>query len=177
MKKLTIAGNVGKDSKIVNVNDKEYSEFYLAINKTSGETDWIKVMADPRLSFKTGAVVTATGNIDISAYINKDGNPGINQTLYPDYLKILFSPKLDTVEAEDSNIDSIEHTKQPIVEEAKVLSKLEEALEKIDNAKTEKQLNYFYYNLVNLLEGNDQKVALDRLNERKKSLRLENKAA
>lgn len=102
---LTIIGTLGKDVEIKQVNEKPLAVFEVAVNtgyydkKTSAWVErvtwykctyWKEINAD---RFKKGAMIYLEGEPKISAYINKELEPAVDNAMNVHKYKLLYSPK------------------------------------------------------------------------------------
>lgn len=184
MKNLTIAGTVNS-SKLVEVNGKKFLEINVALNHVT-PCEWIKVMSEnTALTIEKGSRVSAYGNPEEKAYLNKQGNPAISRTLWASFTEVLYSPGKVTEQSEtqpETQAPSAPATTpkqeqtQPVVQEEK--NPLEIAIEKIDNAKSVKQCNFLYHDVVKtLVDDEERQIAISALNSRKNALNAQEKKA
>ncbi len=186
MKILTIAGTVNS-SELVEVKGQGVQlKVSVALNHVS-PCEWIDVFSsNTALSIEKGSRVSASGNSEEKAYIKKDGKAGLSRKLYATSFEVLYSPgkpeELTTESSEAYHAPSNEpqttgNAKPPVEAQATVEEKnpLEIAIETIDAAKTLKQCNFLYHNVVKtLVDEEDRAIAQSALNSRKKALGYSN---
>lgn len=174
MKNLTIAGTANS-SKLVEVKGKTFLEINVALNHVT-PCEWIKVMSDnTALTIEKGSRVSAFGNSEEKAYLTKDQKPAISRTLWASFTEVLYSPgkaeEQSPAKPETKASSAPAATPQPQQPVQEEKNPLEIAIEKIDAAKSIKQCNFLYHNVVKtLIDEEDRNIAISALNSRKEAL-------
>ena len=101
MLKTTVIGNIGGDAEIrPTKSGKNYVAFSVAHDKGREQpTTWVRVawfggVDHPLLRFlKKGAKLAVTGDLSVTAYMDRAGQPSVGMDLFADSVDVVLFPK------------------------------------------------------------------------------------
>lgn len=116
VKRITLLGIVGNEPEIVNNPDgSSFAKYSLAVDvgtKNKPRTDWVLVNCnDYHYEYATkyitkGARVYIEGFPSAKPYITRTGEPAVQEQVYPEIMRIVWSPK--TASEPEPSADSAE---------------------------------------------------------------------